>query len=439
MINKGGARATLTIVLILFLFSSCGALSRIGYGVVLWGGTSLSLKPGTLVEIHQQNSFDHTYNISTLQDDVQYTVKKGIIAKFKSRKKAREFIKTYTPYLDSFALVMVNGLRVRDKAGIKGDSVYRLRKGSEVKVVNKIKIDDTSEPFKGIWYRVVTSDGYEGYSYGKYLRLRSEQEELSSVASSSLYTQLKENLFSGPWRPEYMQEMIRQHSIDLERFDPQIGLFPNEEKQQIKITTSKSSLIFSTEESNTLPPNKLSFSSGDLVVAVLDEDELRVEYEYRGTLFREKYVKLDRSVEETIEQEKERREKRYAQFLSYGKEYRSSYYGKLMFDENFVIKWTGRARVPSSVVPAGSKKNGQVNFNIFLSGQLKKDYTGAFSMMFPYADRTHEVSFLYRRENHGLQLTYIPDELITRNKVAAAPASSTFIMFFTHQEKMTQM
>lgn len=61
---------------------------------------------------------------------------------------------------------------------------------------------------------MVTSDGYEGYSYGKHLRLRSEKEKFSSSASSSQYA-------------------------DLKRFDPRIGLFPNEEKQQIKIITSK--------------------------------------------------------------------------------------------------------------------------------------------------------------------------------------------------------
>lgn len=42
------------VVLIMLLFlSSCAALTRIGYGVVLWGGTSLSIKPGTIVEIYK--------------------------------------------------------------------------------------------------------------------------------------------------------------------------------------------------------------------------------------------------------------------------------------------------------------------------------------------------------------------------------------------------
>lgn len=428
-------KVIITAITVLFLYSSCGALSRIGYGVVLWGGTSLSLKPGTLVEIHQQNSFDHTYKISTLHDDLQYTIRKGIVAKFKSKQKAEKFIQSYTPYLDEFAITKVNGLRVRDKPGLKGDMVYRLHKGSEVKVVDKVRLDAKSEPYNGLWYRVVTSDGYEGYSYGKYLRLRSEEEELSSADSSSRYAELKESLFSGPWRPEFMREMVRQQSIDLERFDPQIGLFPDKDRQQITIATSKTKLTFSTEESITSPPNKISFSNGDLVTEVEDEDELIVEYEYRGTLFREKYVKLDQSIEEIIEQEKARREKRYTQFLSNGKEYRSSYYGKLRFFEDFIIKWKNRDKVPDRVAPVGSEETGKVRFNLFLSEQIKDDYTGAFSMVFPYADRMHEVSFLYRRESNGLQLTYIPDELIKHNTISAAPSSSTFIMFFTHQEK----
>lgn len=423
------------VITLLFFLSSCGALTRIGYGVVLWGGTSLSLNPGTLVEIHQQNSVDHTYTISTLQDDLQYTVQKGVIAKYESKKSAIKFVESYTPYLDSFALVTVDGLRIRDKPGIKGDTVYRLRRGSEVKIIEEKKVAGSTEPYKGIWYRVVTSDGYEGYSYGKYLRLRSESEKLSSSASSSQYAELKESLFSGPWRPEYMQEMVRQQSIDLERFDPRIGLFPDKDTQKIIITTTKSSLSFSTEESTTSPPNKISFSEGDLIIVVNDDHVITVEYEHRGTLFREKYVKLDRNIEEIIKKEKKRREKEYSQFLSRGKEYMSSYYGRLIFAENFEIKWTERDRVPSSVLPVGSKAKGQVNFNLFLSEQLKEEYTGALSMMFPYADRSHEVSFLYRREDHGLQLTFVPDELIKHNKVSVAPASSSFIMYFSNKGK----
>lgn len=425
----------ITAITVLFLYSSCGALSRIGYGVVLWGGKSLSLEPGTLVEIHQQNSLDHTYIISTLHDDLQYTIRKGIIAKFDSKQKAKKFIKSYAPYLDVFALTIVNGLWVRDKPGLKGATVYRLRRGSEVKVVEKVKLNDKSVPYNGIWYRVVTSDGYEGYSYGKYLRLRSEEEKLASADSSSRYVELKESLFSGPWRPEFMKEMVRRQSIDLERFDPEIGLFPDKDRQQIRITTNRTTLTFSTEESITSPPNKISFSNGDLIAVIHAEDELTVEYEYRGTLFREKYVKLDQSIEETIEQEKARREKRYTQFLSNGREYWSSYYGKLRFFEDFIIKWTNRDRVPDKVSPVGSADTGKVRFNLFLSEQITDDYTGAFSMAFPYVDRTHEVSFLYRRESNGLQLTYIPEEFIKHNTVSAAPSSSTFIMFFTHQEK----
>jgi hypothetical protein len=185
----------------------------------------------------------------------------------------------------------------------------------------------------------------------------------------------------------------------------------------------------------TIPPDTISFSNGDLKIKVVNEDEITAIYEYRGTLFREKYVKLDLSIEEAIKKEKERREEQYKKFLSKGRVYESSYYGRIEFNKGFKIQWTNRNKVPSNIVPINSEEKGKVNFNIFLAEKIQPHYSGAISMLFPFADRTHEIIFLYRRKEKGLQLTYIPEELVIKNKVTSLPNSSAFIMFFRKRQR----
>ncbi len=433
---KTSTRASNIILLVIFIISSltsCGNIMLVGYGVVLWGGEEFSLSPGTLVEIHSQNSLDQTYTISTIEDYLEYTVKKGFIAKFENKKKAAAFHKRYSRYLDSYAVAEANGLRIRETPGIDGSTVYKLRRGDEVKVVDKVSVTGQNEPYKGTWYRVVTHDGYEGYSYGKYLTLRTGEEKIEHDSTPDLYKQLSNRFFSSKWRPDYMKRMVRQKRIDLERFDPQIGLFPDEEKKKIHVGTIKNSYVFTFDTARVSPPKTLIFSNGDLRVQFIDDTTIMVEYEARGSLVRENYVLLDVSVEEAIEAEKERRIKKYKKFIEKGTHYVSSHYGALHFKEKFTVTWKWREDVPEHILPAEAGEEGRLEFDVVLAPELRKAYTGAFSLVFPFAEREHEVTFVYERTQNGLRFIYIPEDLISKNEVRSLPPSSQLIMFFYNQ------
>lgn len=432
-ISMKSKKLILLIFLLITICTSCSNIALEGYGVVLWGGGQFSLSPGILVKVHSQSTLDNTFTISTLQDNLEYTVKKGFIEKFDSKKKALLFKKRYIQYQDTYAAAAVSELRIRENPGIDGSIGYKLHKGDEVKIVDKVKISDQSEAYTGIWYRVVTTDGYKGFSNGKYLTLRTGEEDIEHTAVVVKYTELQDQFLSSKWRPDYMKRMLAQNRIDLERLDPHIGLFPLEDKKEIHIKTIKSSYTFSFDTPKVSSSKTLIFSGGDLRVQFINENNIMVEYEAHGSLVREQYVKLDVAVEETIEAEEERRKKKYKKFLEKGTTYVSSQYGILHFRDNFAVTWKWREATIEHILPAEAGKEGRLEFDVILAKELQNAYSGAFSLVFPFADREHEITFVYDRTQNGLQLIYIPENLIVKNEITSLPPSSKLIMYFHNQ------
>jgi hypothetical protein len=418
----------------IFLLSSCSNITLAGYGVVLWGGEEFSLSPGTIVEIHSQSSFDETYTVSTLEDELEYSVHKGFIHKTDKKREAVEFRNRYKEYFDTYAVASVNGVRIREKPGIESALVYKLRKGEEVKVVKEEEITDPEKPRTGNWYRVVTADGYEGYGYGKYLTLKTGEEKIAHASTPSLYEKLGERFFGTPWRPDYMRRMVDEQRINLERFDPRIGLFPDRDEHAIRIRTIKSSHEYSIESPSVSPPKTLIFSKGELKIEFQDKNSIIAEYEHRGSLVREQYVRLDNAMEKTIQAEEERRKEKYERFLSKGDSYVSSSYGALHFREDFAVTWKWREKVPERILPSEAAVKGTLEFDVYLAEELSSAYTGAFSLVFPFADREQEITFVYERNENGIRLIYIPEELIVKNEISSLPPSSKLIMYFYRQQ-----
>jgi hypothetical protein len=66
MVNANPSRTSLLLPLLglcLGLLAGCGSPDE-GFGVVLWGGNTFSLRPGVIVDIHDEHKLDDTLTVS---------------------------------------------------------------------------------------------------------------------------------------------------------------------------------------------------------------------------------------------------------------------------------------------------------------------------------------------------------------------------------------
>ena len=114
------------------------------------------------------------------------------------------------------------------------------------------------------------------------------------------------------------------------------------------------------------------------------------------------FVTVAEDISEIIAKEKERRNQEYMQIWSHGPIYTSSSYGKLTFNEDSVIQWTGFKLLVPNVIPAGSKNTGSAVVKYSLTKSLKANYDGVVT--FKFDNSSDEVNFLYKLEGHSLRL-----------------------------------
>ena len=420
-------------ILTVLLVTSCEKKPT-SYGVVLWGGKSFSLSPNTIVEIHN-SAKKNEITFSTLQDNLTYTAKQSFIEQFNTKAQAESFTKEYSLFKNTYGVAMVDGIRLRKNA-VKGKTqIHTIDLGEEVKVIDKKEVSRDSTLIQEVWYRIITEDGYEGYCLSNFLSLRDRKKPFSESIGKTKYTELKRQFFSNTWRPQYMEKMIKQGEIDLERFNPEIGLFPNIKNNQITIHTAKTSYTFQINDPVTTPPKTIIFADGNLKIHFMKDAEIIAEYEYRGTMIRERYTQLDVSIEKAIEQEKQRRKIRYKLFLSKGSDYSSSQYGTLHFKPDYTVIWKDRDTIPLEVFPVNSKQKGTIRFNVFLSSKLDNKYNGAFTLNFSASERPNNSVFTYSFAENGITLIYIPEKYIIKNEIKQIPPPPHINMYFSNNSK----
>jgi hypothetical protein len=420
----------LTAVLLLLFTNGCSGNDK-GFGVVLWGGNTFSLKPGVIVDVHDGHRMDNTLTVSLRSDNVRFEVQKGYIKRFSDKAAARRFRSRYAEYFDLYASANMNGTVVRKKPSQSSDQVYRLRKGERVKVVLSESASAKAEGRRGSWYLVVTKDGYRGYAFGPFLSLHGEDERVARSKKKDRTEVLLERLYGTAWRPEYMRQGIRRERINLERLDPSIGLFPDRDAHTLRLHTREKRTQYSLENIRAEGKKSLLIEEGNLTLTFLADNTLMAEYMHHGEIVQDRFVRLETALEKRINEEKQRRRKLYAAFLQYnGRSFESEVYGTLHFLPEARVHWSGRYDVPPSVLPPDAGETGRVLFNLEVADALKERYDGAFTMRFPVGERETRARFLYNWRAGGLQLTYLPEEAVSQQKVEER--EELFLVLFFH-------
>ncbi|MFP4329554.1 MAG: hypothetical protein ACLFP6_02435 [Spirochaetaceae bacterium] len=421
---------TLLSLLILAL-SSCGNRG-IGHGVILWAPEDSPLANGRLVEVTSESELNSTYTVTTPSLEEPVTLPMWRIAFFEEEDAALAYASEYAPYAETYARSLRQALPVRAERDRLSRGVYRLRENELMKVLTRDEEIADEGGLQGYWYRVLTREGIEGWAFGFFLEIigtggEDEEEEGPSEEESD-----RERILSNTWRPEYFREMINENRIDLSRFRPNFGLFPDPEAQEIRIVLPEHTVTFPYEELFSSGPSSYSLEGSPVTISLRSDSRISVQYTLNGREQSEVFLLFEEEIAEIVEEELDRREELRQRLREPGNVLTSTAYGTIELEEGERFTWTGYDRLTPTVIPGRAGESGTVSFPLFLSDDLREEYDGAILFTFTGEGERVEVRFTYEYSEGGIRLTYVPSEDVSEN-IVQREAFSPIVIFFTYE------
>ncbi len=404
------------------------------YGVVLTAPERVELGAGTLVRASEVSDVTGLVTVVPLDREREYALKPGYVKCFDSEADARLYLEQYDPYRTRYGRASVQALRVRAEPHIESEDLYRLRKDERVKLVSRLSRRTNVGGQIGHWYEVVTSDGQQGFVFGPLLNLEGAEAGTAFDPEDDPVESI-DSFLATVWRPAYMREMLASGRLDLTRFDPHIGLFPEPDRGRVVLNTAKSRLVFEPLDVQPIGDNTVELAGGDLQIHFTgDPRVIVVRYEHAGVAVRERYVDLEVEIEEVIEKERERRERIYQSIMDYGMEFESRHYGRLTFQEGGRVRWTNRDAVVPQLIPQSAPDVAIARFNRYLAPRLRDTFDGSLTLLFAMPSRDRSIVFLYELESGGLRLTHVPTDDMSGVVIERRPRSPLAMFFETVRE-----
>lgn len=411
-------------LLLLLLVVGCSRRPA-GYGVILWPDDE-AVAAGDVVAIVEDAAIQNTY-IVRRDDGAAHQLPRWRVRFFDSRTDAAEFADRYAEYSDLYVRSQRNALRVREQLDRSSRTVYRLRQGEEIKVLDRTAEPHTEAGLTAHWYRVLTEDGSSGWVFGYYLTPFSAGEEVDPVASDEIDDPVIRNLLENTWRPAAYAQMIRNNTVDLDLLRPEYGLFSYPGENRFRLELRDRSLSFEYREIVQTAARQYAALGSTLQIAVRGDRAITIQYIVNNQTESIELELIDADIEEVRTAEIERRDQRYADIFHEAESWRSSAYGRITLSEDGMFEWTGNQNLVPTAIPRGAGSGGTVEFPIFLSASLRASYQGVISFRFDGLDRP--VHFLYNLLEDGIRLTHLPQQSITRNVATSAPPSSIVAFF----------
>lgn len=406
------------------LFLSCS--KNLGYGLMLWSLPEEGLFDGDIVPVFIQSNINQVYVIGIPNSEEKIEVPLWQITKPEKKAQAEQRAKKYEEYKHIYASVKLDGLPVRNEATNLGRQVYRLKEDEIIKILYK----GDGAPVNGLegdWLRVLMQDGSEGWCFSYNLRLFDETDENAFIIEEEKDEQL-EIILKKSWYPESFLTMIRSGRIDLEEMKVDYGFSINTENKTAFLRLKNINNSFSFEEIEKKESDLYVLTESPLQVRFISENRLQLTVigsSGKHEIFN--FTTLSQSVSETIEGEKNRRAFLYQTIVNQGPSFSSANYGLLQFLDDSSFVWTGYSLLSPSVIPSGIGSRGKVSLDYFVSNDLAFTYNGALTFRFD-SDKK-EIVFLYKLEETGLRLEYLPENLI-QNSLISSQSQNPIILFF---------
>jgi hypothetical protein len=405
---------------------SCGPRS-LGYGVVLWSPDDSFVANGEVIPVSQESSLRDTYTLAPEGREREMEIAKWRIRFFRREGDAEDFAERYAPYAEVLASARINGLPVRSEPNNRVEWIYRLADGERVKVLNRQDEASDLGGLRGYWYQVLTNEGFQGYVFDAQLDIFRAGEEPTATEEEADPT--LQRFLATTWRPEYFQEMVENNTVDLSRFRPDYGLFPNPEDQTVSVVLPKVTASFEYTGILKVASNRYVFQGTTLQLTVRRENLVTVQYSYNGAEQSRVFTVFDQDIQEIIDNELERRAALYEQFLD-AEVLESGAYGTIRFEPDRRFQWTGYTRLVPVAIPTAAGGQGSVEFSRFLADRFRGNYDGVISFQFAGTPQDVFTHFLFSFRADGVQFVYAPESTI-QDRVVLEQSMSPLIVYFS--------
>ena len=425
-IFPGKPKLYLIIMIFISLLSvSCGK-KYIGYGVLLWSPNEKILETGTTLPIISESKINNTYTVKKPGSKEQIELPKWRLDVFETEEDAGKNAKMVAQYKTIFAHNLKDGLLIRETPDVTSDRVYKMKRGQTIKIIGRTeKIAEVGQ-YTGFWYKVLTEDGINGFCFDHYLDIFDSSippEKQVDPAEA-----LMKKAFSQNYHPASFTTMLRNSSIILSYFKPDIGIFPDSKNKSIKVATNSFTKTFSWDKLVLIDKRTFELGDSGFEISVISDNHIRVVFPHEGTKIRGDYYVVD-NMDEIIAAEMDRREELYQQLMNGTKPYESSAYGSITFFGGRDFRWQNYERLVPQIIPQNAGETGKISFDTFISPDLETDNDGVLTFIFNSGSGKNHVYFLYTLSEGKLKLTYIPSTYVAEHLVKRITSSPLILAF----------
>ena len=369
---------------------SCGE-RPVGTGVVLWsdGGP---VATGATVDVVEESTIEDRYLVrgaaADRSEEPVPVAPRWRVRVFSDPEQAAAFAAGYADFVDVYAYAARRGLPVRAQASATADIIYKLREQEVTKVIERGAELAQVGSFENYWYRVLTENGTEGFTFGEFLPLfESTGDPRADAVRLHTADPGLERVLGTAWRPEEFLSMVRRRRFDLRRLRTGYGLFPDPEVGVFRLVTAQREREFPYREIERVGDDRyvLHAAGGDGSPArftVRGNGSLAFSYVDDGRLITEVFVDLQEDVGDLIAAERARRERLFVALLRRGPLLRSGGYGAIELTAEGRFRWQGYEALVPRWVPDGLPGTGVVDFRFALGAPLRDKYDVAVTLLF---------------------------------------------------------
>ena len=430
-------------MLFIFSFGSCSR-KTIGYGVLLWYSNDPAIPSGVVLPVQVRSNIEQAW-ITGVPDeykttDIQLaTVPLPHLEFFNSKGAAEKFASSFSEYALSYAETMQDGLPIREKPENSARRTYRLKEGEIVKILEMAPgveaISTTGSPLEGDWYKVLTKSGSIGYCFSYRLRLFEHSTGPLGDEPVAVDTSGDRDLgiiLSRIWYPEAYGTMIDSGRLNLDFLSKNYSFSPGIMDGRARINLEDGSAEFIYKTITKTGDHSWNFSGTPLNVILRSETMLELQWEDENKNSKnEVFVTLPVSVENIVNQEKERRQNLFQTLYVRGPVFTSTNYGTLILRSNSDFSWDEVNSLPEGILSGSVLGSGTVDIDYNLGGDLAMQYTGALALRFNSVSGTRtSLVFAYILDNQGLRMEHIPSDLVSGRTVNRR-GSSPFVIYFS--------
>jgi hypothetical protein len=433
--------------LLLFLFSlffvSCS--KNIGWGVILWYTDDPAIPSGTVLPVQTRSNIEQAW-ISVVPEEYRIGENQIVAVPlphlefFRTKGGAERYASNFSEYATTYAETLQDGLPIRDKPENNARRIYRLKEGEIIKILEQTEgveaVSSTGAPLEGSWFKVLTQSGSRGYCFS--YRLRMFEHISGPLGNQPVETDTSndrelELVLTRVWYPEYYGTMINSGRMDIDALSKSYTFSPGITNGKARIYLESTDTIFPYRKIIKTGDRTWNFDGTPLQVTLRSESVLEVLWEdENGNKQSETFVTLPLSVENIVNQEKERRHNQYQSLYVRGPNFESSNYGTLIFNATGGFIWDEINTLPEGLISGSVLGSGNIDMDYYLSGEMLERYTGALALRLNSAGGSRQVLiFAYTLDNQGLRMEHIPSEYVSGRTVSRRDPSPFVIYFNT--------